>query len=247
MRNIKLTIEYDGKEFNGWQKQPNKLNIQGTIEQAIKTITGEEVELNASGRTDAGVHALGQVANFKTNSNIPIEKIAIAINSNLKKSIRITKAEEVEERFHSRLSCKKKTYRYVINNSEIPSAIYRNMETHIPIQLDIEKMKEAAKFLEGEHDFKSFKASGTSSKSSVRIIYNAKVIEMPEKRIYIELTGNGFLYNMVRIIAGTLVDVGSGKIKPAELEDIIEAKDRSKAGKTLPPQGLFLVSVNYER
>ena len=135
MRNIKLTIEYDGKEFNGWQKQPNKLNIQGTIEQAIKTITGEEIELNASGRTDAGVHALGQVANFKTNSNIPIEKIAIAINSNLKKSIRILKAEEVEERFHSRLSCKKKTYRYVINNSDIPSAIYRNLETHIPLNL----------------------------------------------------------------------------------------------------------------
>lgn len=125
MRNIKLTIEYDGKEFNGWQKQPNKLNIQGTIEQAIKTITGEEIELNASGRTDAGVHALGQVANFKINSNIPIEKIAIAINSNLKKSIRILQAEEVEERFHSRLSCKKKTYRYVINNSDIPSAIDR--------------------------------------------------------------------------------------------------------------------------
>ena len=119
MRNIKLTIEYDGKEFNGWQKQPNKLNIQGTIEQAIKTITGEEIELNASGRTDAGVHALGQVANFKTNSNIPIEKIAIAINSNLKKSIRILKAEEVEERFHSRLSCKKKTYRYVIIESVV--------------------------------------------------------------------------------------------------------------------------------
>ena len=118
--NIKITIENDGKEFNGWQKQPNKLNVQGTIEQAIKTITGEEIELNASGRTDAGVHALGQVANFKTNSNIPIEKIAIAINSNLKKSIRILQAEEVEERFHSRLSCKKKKYRYVINNSDIP-------------------------------------------------------------------------------------------------------------------------------
>ena len=119
MRNIKLTIEYDGKEFNGWQKQPNKLNIQGTIEQAIKKITGEEVELNASGRTDAGVHAIGQVANFKTNSQIPIEKFAIAINSNLKKSIIIKKAEEVDERFHSRLTCKRKTYRYIINNFHI--------------------------------------------------------------------------------------------------------------------------------
>lgn len=245
MRNIKLTIEYDGKDFNGWQKQPSKLNIQGTIEQAIKTITGEEVDLQASGRTDAGVHALGQVANFKTNSNIPIEKMSIAINCNLKKSIRIVKAEEVEERFHSRLSCKRKTYRYIINNSEIPSAIYRNLETHIPYKLDIEKMKQAVKQFEGEHDFKAFKASGTSSKSSVRTIYKAEVIEMPNNRIYIELTGNGFLYNMVRIIAGTLVDVGTGKIKPEDIEKIIDSKDRTNAGKTLPPQGLYLVCVNY--
>ena len=129
MRNIKLTIEYDGKDFNGWQKQPTKLNIQGTIEQAIKIVTGEEVDLMASGRTDAGVHAFGQVANFKTNSKIPIEKIPIALNSNLKKSIRIISAEEVDERFHSRLTCKRKTYRYVINNSEFSSAIYRNLET----------------------------------------------------------------------------------------------------------------------
>lgn len=245
MRNIKLTIEYDGKEFNGWQKQPSKLNIQGTIEQAIKTITGEDVDLQASGRTDAGVHALGQVANFKTNSNIPIEKMSIAINCNLKKSIRIVKAEEVEERFHSRLSCKRKTYRYIINNSEIPSAIYRNLETHIPYKLDIEKMKQAVKYFEGEHDFKAFKASGTSSKSSIRTIYKAEVIKMPNNRIYIELTGNGFLYNMVRIIAGTLVDVGTGKIKPEDIEKIIESKDRTNAGKTLPPQGLYLVCVNY--
>ena len=141
MRNIKLTIEYDGKDFNGWQKQPNKLNIQGTIEQAIKIVTGEEVDLMASGRTDAGVHAFGQVANFKTNSNIPVEKIPIALNSNLKKSIRIISAEEVDERFHSRLTCKKKTYRYVINNSEFSSAIYRNLETHIPQKLDINKIR----------------------------------------------------------------------------------------------------------
>ena len=245
MRNIKLTIEYDGKDFNGWQKQPNKLNIQGTIEQAIKAITGEDVELNASGRTDAGVHALNQVANFKTNSQIPIEKFAIAINSRLKKSIVIKKAEEVEERFHSRLNCKRKTYRYIINNSETGSAIYRNLETHIPQKLDTEKMEKALKYFEGEHDFKAFKASGTSSKSSIRTIYKAEVIKMPNNRIYIELTGNGFLYNMVRIIAGTLVDVGTGKIEPEDIEKIIESKDRTNAGKTLPPQGLYLVCVNY--
>ena len=207
MRNIKLVIEYDGKEFNGWQKQPTKLNIQGEIERAIKQITGEEVDLTAPGRTDAGVHALGQLANFKTNSNIPIEKIPIALNSNLKKSIIIKSAEEVEERFHSRLNCKRKTYRYIINNSRYGTAIYRNLETHIPMKLNIQKMQEAVKYFEGEHDFKAFKASGTSSKSSVRTIYNAEVIDAGNERIYIELTGSGFLYNMVRIISGTLVEV----------------------------------------
>ena len=245
MRNIKLTIEYDGKEFNGWQKQPDKLNIQGTIEEAIKMITGEEVTLNASGRTDAKVHALGQVANFKTNSKIPIDKFAIAINTKLKRSIRIIKAEEVDERFHSRLTCKKKTYRYIINNSEYGTAIYRNLETNISNKLDEEKMNEASKYFIGEHDFKAFKASGTSSKSSVRTIYDAKVIRKDE-RIIIEITGNGFLYNMVRIISGTLVEVGDGKRKPEDIKEIIESKKRENAGKTLPPQGLYLVSVEYD-
>ena len=247
MRNIKLVIEYDGKEFNGWQKQPNKLNIQGEIERAIKQITGEEVDLTASGRTDAGVHALGQVANFKTNSNIPIEKIPIALNSNLKKSIVIKSAEEVEEKFHSRLNCKRKTYRYIINNSRYGTAIYRNLETHIPMKLDIQKMQEAVKYFEGEHDFKAFKASGTSSKSSVRTIYKAEVIDAGNERIYIELTGSGFLYNMVRIISGTLVEVGLGKIEPSEIQTIIKSQKRENAGKTLPPQGLYLVNVEYEK
>ena len=245
IRNIKLTIEYDGKDFNGWQKQPNKLNIQGSIEQAIKQITGEDVDLQASGRTDAGVHALGQVANFKTNSHIPIEKFAIAINTNLKRSIRILKAEEVDERFHSRLSCKKKTYRYIINNSDQGTAIYRNLETNISFSLDEVKMNEAVKYFIGEHDFKAFKASGTSSKSSVRIIYDAKVYRNGD-RVYIELTGNGFLYNMVRIISGTLVEVGMGKLEPTDILKIIESKDREKAGKTLQPQGLYLVNVDYD-
>lgn len=186
----------------------------------------------------------GQVANFKTNSKIPIEKFAIAINSNLKKSILIKSAEEVDEKFHSRLSCKRKTYRYIINNSKVGTAIYRNLETHIPMKLNIEKMKQAIQYFEGEHDFKAFKASGTSSKSSVRTIYKAEIIKN-EDRIYIELTGNGFLYNMVRIISGTLVDVGTGKIKPEEIKDIIESKERIRAGKTLPARGLCLMEVNY--
>ena len=230
----------------GWQKQPNKLNIQGSIEAAIKQITGEDVELSASGRTDAGVHAWGQVANFKTESNLPVEKFPIAINTKLKRSIRVIKAEEVDERFHSRLSCKRKTYRYVINNSEFSSAIYRNLETHISQKLDIVKMQQAVKYFEGEHDFKAFKASGTSSKSSVRTIYKAEVYEMPNNRIYIELTGNGFLYNMVRIIAGTLVEVGLNKIKPEDIPNIIKNGKRELAGKTLPPNGLYLLSVEYK-
>ena len=245
MRNIKLTIEYDGKDFNGWQKQPNKLNIQGTIERAIEEITGEQIELNASGRTDAGVHSLGQVANFKTNSLIPIEKIPIAINTKIKKSIRIIDAEEVDERFHSRLACKRKTYRYIINNNITASAIYRNLETHIPQKMDVDKMKQAIKYFEGEHDFRAFKASGTSSKSSVRTIYKAEIYEQEDNRLWIELTGNGFLYNMVRIIVGTLVEVGLGKIEPNEISKIIEKGKRENAGKTMPPNGLYLLKVEY--
>ena len=245
MRNIKLVIEYDGSGFNGWQKQPNKLNIQGEIESVIENITKEKIELIASGRTDAGVHAIGQVANFKTNSNIPIEKIPIAINSQVKNSIRIKSAEEVDERFHSRYNCKRKTYRYIIDNSKYGSSIFRNMTYHMPIKLNINEMQRAVKYFEGEHDFKAFKSSGTSSKSSVRTIYEAKVIKKNEY-IILELTGNGFLYNMVRIIAGTLVDVGLEKLKAKDIPVILEKKDRQKAGKTLPPQGLFLVKVEYK-
>ena len=229
----------------GWQKQPNKLNIQGEIERAIEEITGEKIELVASGRTDAGVHSLGQIANFKTNSNIPIEKIPIAINTKLKRSIRILEAEEVDEKFHSRYNCKRKTYRYIINNSKNGTAIYRNLQYNFAEKLDEKKMNNAIKYFLGEHDFKGFKASGTSSKSSVRIIYSGKV-ERKEDLVIIELTGNGFLYNMVRIIAGTLLEVGLGKIKPEDIKNIIESEDRQKAGKTLPPQGLYLVNVEYK-
>ena len=245
MRNIKIIIEYDGKDFNGWQKQPNKLNIQGEIERAIEEVTGEKVDLIASGRTDAGVHALGQVANFKIEKDIPIEKIPYALNSKLKKSIRIKEANEVDEKFHSRYTCKRKTYKYVINNSVQGTAIYRNLQYHFPEKLDDVKMNEAAKYLIGEHDFKSFRASGTSSKSSIRTIYNASV-KREEEIVTIELTGNGFLYNMVRIIAGTLIDVGTGKINAKDVKEILDAKNRLKAGKTLPPNGLYLVNVEYE-
>ena len=232
MRNIKLVIEYDGKDYNGWQKQPNKLNIQGEIERAIENITKEKVDLIASGRTDAGVHALGQVANFKTNSNIDIEKIPIAINSQVKNSIRIKSAEEVEENFHSRFNCKKKTYRYVIDNSKYGTAIYRNIVYHMPIKLNVEEMKKAIKYFEGEHDFKAFKSSGTSSKSSVRTIYSANIIT-EEDKIGIDLTGNGFLYNMVRIIAGTLVDVGLRKNKSRRYTKNNRKQRQNKSGENI--------------
>lgn len=244
MRNIKITIEYDGKDFNGWQKQPEKLNIQGEIERAIEIITKEKVNLIGSGRTDAGVNALNQIANFKIENDIPIEKIPYALNSQLKKSIRVKKAEVVDDRFNSRYNAKKKTYIYTINNSEQGTAIYRYMQYHYPIKLDENKMNEAAKYFIGEHDFKAFKASGTSSKSSVRTIYEAKVIREGEL-IKIILTGNGFLYNMVRIIAGTLVEVGEGKIKPEDVKNIIDSRDRKNAGRTLPPTGLCLYNVEY--
>ena len=196
------------------------------------------------GRTDAGVHSFGQTANFKTNSTLDIEKFPIAINSKIKKSIVVKSAEEVDERFHSRYSVKSKKYRYVINNFKYGTAIYREFEFCIPQKLDIVQMQKAAKYFEGEHDFKGFKASGTSSKSSVRTIYKAEVIQEGD-RINIELTGNGFLYNMVRIIAGTLVDVGLGKIDAKDIPEIIESKDRKRGGKTLPPHGLYLVEVTY--
>ena len=191
-----------------------------------------------------GYMHFGQVANFKTNSNIPIEKFALAINSNLKRAILIKSAEEVEEKFHSRLSCKRKTYCYVINNSEMGTAIFRNLETHIAVPLDVKKMQEAVQYFKGEHDFKAFKASGTSSKSSVRTIYEADVKKEGDK-IYISLTGNGFLYNMVRIIAGTIIEVGYGKISPESINKIILSKNRKNAGRTAQACGLFLKNVDY--
>ena len=201
--------------------------------------------MTASGRTDAGVHAFGQVANFKIDSEFPIEKMATAINSQLKKSIRVKKAEEVSSDFHSRYNCHSKTYNYIIDNSEQGSAIYRNLSYHVSKKLNIEKMQKAISYFIGEHDFSSFKSSGTSSKSSVRTIYNATV-ERKNNKITISLTGNGFLYNMVRIISGTLVEVGLNNIEPEEIPKIIEAKNRQMAGKTLPPQGLFLINVEYD-
>jgi tRNA pseudouridine38-40 synthase len=246
MRNIKITIEYDGKNFPGWQSQPGKVSIQTEIEKAIYEITGEEVDLIASGRTDAGVHALGQVANFHTNTKIEISKIPYAINSKLPNSIVVKDAVEVDERFHARYNCKLKTYRYIINNNEFPSALNRYREFHLPYKLNYADMEKAIKYFEGEHDFKAFKSSGgNAKKTTVRTLTDCN-IKKEDGRIYIELTGNGFLYNMVRIISGTILDVGLGKIKADDIPEIINSGIRERAGRTLPPHGLYLVKVNYE-
>ena len=246
MRNIKITIEYDGKNFPGWQSQPGKVSIQTEIEKAIYEITGEEVDRIASGRTDAGVHALGQVANFHTNTKIEISKIPYAINSKLPNSIVVKDAVEVDERFHARYNCKLKTYRYIINNNEFPSALNRYREFHLPYKLNYADMEKAIKYFEGEHDFKAFKSSGgNAKKTTIRTLTDCN-IKKEDGRIYIELTGNGFLYNMVRIISGTILDVGLGKIKADDIPEIINSGIRERAGRTLPPHGLYLVKVNYE-
>ena len=188
----------------------------------------------------------GQVANFKTNSQIEISKIPYALNSKLPNSIVIKHAEEVDERFHSRYNCIGKTYKYIINNNEFPSALNRYREFHMPQKLDFEAMKKAIKYFEGTHDFAGFKSSGGApKKTTVRTIEKATILKSKDNRITIELSGDGFLYNMVRIISGTIVDVGLGKINVDDIEKIIESKDRKLAGKTLPPHGLYLVEVKY--
>lgn len=245
MRNIKITIEYDGKNFAGWQTQPGKESIQGELKKAIFDITGEEVEVIGSGRTDAGVHALGQVANFHTDSSIDVSKIPYALNAKLKNSIVIKKAEEVSDRFHSRYNVKQKTYMYIIRNAEFPSALNRYREFHVPQGLNFENMEEALSYFKGTHDFKGFMSSGgNKKKTTVRTLTKCS-IKKKNEIITIELTGDGFLYNMVRIICGTIVDVGLGKIDASDIPAIIESKDRKKAGRTLPPHGLYLKEVKY--
>lgn len=244
MRNIKLTLEYDGTNYLGWQKQKVGITIQGILEEAIKVLTKEEVEVTGSSRTDAGVHAKGFVANFKTNSKIPSEKFREAINHNLPEDIVILKSEEVEEEFHARYNAMGKTYSYSILNRDVPSAIDRNYLYHVKRRLDVESMKEACQYFIGTHDFSAFKTSGSSVKTTVRTIKEL-YIEDNDDIIKIYVTGDGFLYNMVRIIVGTLIMVGSNKIKPLEVKNIIASKEREKAGICVPSSGLVLEKVHY--
>lgn len=243
MRNLKLIIQYDGTKYCGWQKQPNFSGIQGTIEYAIYEITKEKVNITGSGRTDAGVHALGQVANFKTNSSIPPNKVPSALNAKLPKDISIIDCQEVSEDFHSRYSATGKIYRYLIYNKPYRSPLYKDIAYHVRYDLDIQKMCLEAKFLFGTHDFKGFMSSGSSVKDTIRTIHNI-TIEEKDDLIVLEVEGNGFLYNMVRIIVGTLVDIGRGRIDKS-MEEIIASQDRGEAGHTAPAHGLFLKKVHY--
>lgn len=244
MRNIKLTIEYDGTSYGGWQKQKNNRTIQQCIEEAIKLLTGEEVELIGSSRTDAGVHAKGMVANFITNSQIPADKFREAINTKLPDDIGIIKSEEVDKNFHSRYDSKGKTYCYTLVNRYEKVCIGRNYVYQVREELNYDLMKEAAKYFLGKHDFKAFKTNGSSVKTSVRTISGLE-LELKDDVIKIFVSADGFLYNMVRIIVGTLIEVGKGKIKPEDIESIIRNGDRSNSGPCVPPNGLVLEKVFY--
>jgi len=243
MKNIMLVIEYDGTNYFGWQRQPKKTTVQGEIEKAIKIISNEEVNLMASGRTDAKVHAFGHVANFHFNGRIPPQNISKALNAILPEDIAIKLSKEVDMDFHSRYSARGKTYIYRIYNCETKSPVERNYSYHVKDELDMDKMIQESKKLLGEHDFIGFSSTNSSIKTTTRRIHYIKISKQ-DKIIEMEITGNAFLYNMVRIIAGTLVEIGRGRIK-VPIDEIIASKNRDMAGPTAPPQGLFLKKVNY--
>lgn len=253
MRNIKLEISYDGTKYYGWQKQKDKKTVQETIEKAIYEITGKEIKLIGSGRTDRGVSAISQVANFLDESKFDIQKYEKAINSRLKREyITINNVEEVDIDFNARFNAKQKKYIYIINNQKQRGTITREHEYYYPYTLDVVAMNEAIQEIVGEHNFKCFEAAGSKRDSTIRTIYDAKVYEEKinnimdnSERIIISVTGNGFLYNMMRIIAGTMLEVGRGNIKVEDIKTIIGKEDRKNAGKTLPPEGLILKEVKY--
>lgn len=245
MRNIKLTIEYDGTAYHGWQIQPGLRTIQGVMGEKIAQITQGEVSLIGAGRTDAGVHALGQVANFTTESTIDLSSLQRGLNSLLPPDIVVRSAEEAEEGFHARFSAKSKVYEYRILNRSHPSAIRRHFAWFIPHELDLISMRRCGKVLIGTHDFSSFRTSGDENRHSVREVLRLEIERRENDLIIVVLEANAFLREMVRSIVGTLVDVGRGKTSPAEFEEILRARDRRRAGMTAPAHGLFLIEVKY--
>jgi tRNA pseudouridine38-40 synthase len=249
MRNVKLVLAYDGSEFSGWQVQPDTATIQGTLAAAIGRLTGEKVLPQASGRTDAGVHALAQVANFPTESSIPLDHLAKALNHILPPSIRVLEAEEVPAEFHARKSARAKTYRYRMYRAPTCPPFLARYVWPYPYPLDEQAMDQAAQHLVGEHDFRSFAAvdpePGRAELSSVRRIFHSSWTRMGDELIY-TVKGSGFLHHMVRNLVGTFVLVGKATLQPEDMIVILNQRKRSAAGATAPADGLYLVSVDYE-
>lgn len=247
-KNVKLILEYDGTRYDGWQKQGNTDNtIQGKLESVLSRWAGEAVEIHGSGRTDAGVHAKAQTANFHIDSkSCPTAEAAREyLNRYLPEDIRVLEAEEVSERFHSRLSAVKKTYTYYVETAEKKNVFERRYVYGLGMEPDVEAMEQAARYLIGEHDFKSFCSNKRMKKSTVRTLEEIRIRKEGTKLIFV-YTGNGFLYNMVRILTGTLLEVGIGERRPEDMIKILEAKNREAAGRTVPPEGLFLTRVEYD-
>ena len=246
LKRILFTIAYDGSDFFGWQKQPDEKirTVQGEFEKALGRFFKKEVECIGASRTDRGVHALGQRAVIDVDTTVPTEKFPLALHSFLPEDISIVKAEDVRNEFHPRYDCVKKTYQYKIYNGKYRNPICRKYSEYCHVHLDENKMNEVSKAFIGTHDFKAFAASGNSSKTTVRTIFDIDVKREGEF-IVITVTGDGFLYNMIRIMAGTLMLAGTGKLDFDGLSKIIESRDRTKAGKTAGPNGLTLMEINY--
>ena len=244
MKRIMLRVAYDGTDFSGWQVQNEMRTVEGELNKAISELTGETIEVIGASRTDSGVHSKGNVAVFDTESSIPAEKFMYAVNSLLPEDVTVTESKEVDGDFHPRHCKSIKTYEYRIYTSRINNPLKRRYAYRFPTDLDVEKMDEAAKYLIGEHDFKSFCCVRTQAETTVREIYSADVFRDDED-IVIRVTGAGFLYNMVRIIAGSLTDVGSGKYEPIHIKEVLEGTDRTLAGPTAEPQGLTLMNIEF--
>lgn len=242
---ILLILEYDGTNYAGWQIQKNAVTVQEAVETAIFEALGQRCRVTGAGRTDAGVHARGQCAQFDIQSHIPPEKFSYVLNLVLPPDIRVRESRAVSEDFHVRKGARMKHYRYTIYNAPHASAIDRFTTAHVRQDLDAEKMKIAAQYLVGTHDFAAFRAAGSDIVGTVRTIYSIDITRIDEN-IYIDVKGNGFLYNMVRIIAGTLIDVGKGRTSPSAIPGILESRDRTWAGATAPAQGLCMMGVYYD-
>lgn len=241
---FRMTVSYDGKDFAGWQVQPRQRTVQGCIQDALTKLIREPVTIHGSGRTDSGVHALGQVFHFKAATTIPVERMAKALNTWLPKDIVITDAVLAEPEFHSRYDAHDKTYRYRILNTPMRSPLLHHYAWHVPESLDIEAIEAAMRILVGPHDFAGFAASGSSQSTTFRTLSRAAVWRDGDE-ILLEFTADGFLYHMVRNLAGTLREIGTGRRGATWVSDILVACDRSLAGKTAPPQGLYLMNVKY--